>query len=277
MQGIYLKDYGLQFVKTCFSLYSENLLFVGIFFVGLLFLLTREKNMEKQIAIYSLFLFATILNPILVNIFFRYVDMDEVYYRFFWLLPINLVIAYLFIRLADRCSSIWKKLSFYAICICIVGLLGVPVITTGDLTSLPDNLYKVPDDVLEISEYIHADSEEDSPTLAVDNGLLMIIRQYDPSLKLSILRDFSLCWNGIPQFQYKRESAKYPTQEALMNVLYGGNTEDTDAFIQAIQDTQTDYLVFSKVVPIQEYLTSLGATYVAETESYLIYCSQNLQ
>lgn len=276
MQGIYLKDYGLQFVKTCFSLYADKLLFVGIFFACILFLLTRHKNTEKQIATYILFLFVTIFNPILVNIFFRFVDMDEVYYRFFWLLPINFLIAYFCISLSDSVSGIWKKIGFYAICISLIGFLGVPVISKDSLTNLPDNLYKVSDEVLEISEYIHQNSEEDAPTVAIDSSLLMVIRQYDPSLMLSTLRDFSLCWNGSPQFQFGQNSPRYPTQKALMDVLYGGNTENTDAFIAAIQDTQTDYLVFSKAVPIQEYLSSLGISYVAETEAYLIYNCQSL-
>lgn len=276
MQGVYLAEYGLRFVKTCFSLYSDKILFTGIFFVCILFFLSRQNKLEKQISIYTLFLFLTIFNPILVNLFFRYVDMDEVYYRFFWLLPINFVIAYFCISLADQLSRYWKKLGYYAVCICTIVFLGAPMISSDSLISLPENLYKVSDEVLEISEYIHQDSDEESPTLAIDSSLLMVIRQYDPSLVLSTLRDYALCWNGSPQFQYKREYTKYLTQKALMDVLYSGITEDTDGFIQAIKDTQTDYLVFAKTIPILDYLTSLGITYVAETESYLIYNCQIL-
>ena len=38
MQGIYLSDLGLKFVKTCFTHYSGSILFIGIFFAGILLL-----------------------------------------------------------------------------------------------------------------------------------------------------------------------------------------------------------------------------------------------
>lgn len=271
MQGIYLSDLGLKFVKTCFTHYSGSILFIGIFFAGILLFLTRKNQPEKCIATYTIFLFLTIFNPVLVNIFFRYVSMDEVYYRFFWLLPINLVIAYLFVTFSDWFLVRRKKLAAFAGCVCIVIFLGSPVITASDLLNLPDNLYKISDEVLEISEFIHADTDEGNPKVAISSDLLMVIRQYDASLFMTLNRDYALCWNGHPQFQYLQEQSDYSEKKAIMDVLYAGNTTDTDSFIAAIESTETDYLIFSKSISIQEYLKFLGITYVTETNGYYIY------
>lgn len=96
MQGIYLEELGLNFVKTCFTTYNGNIFLIGIFFAAVLLFLFKSKNVEQYISIYTIFLFLTIFNPIPAQIVFGYFGMDEVYYRFFWLLPINIVIAYLF-------------------------------------------------------------------------------------------------------------------------------------------------------------------------------------
>ncbi len=56
--------------------------------------------------------------------------------------------------------------------------------------SMPDNLFKVPDSLLEICNIIHRDSEDENPKIvAPDTTIHMLIRQYDPSLLLTIDRN----------------------------------------------------------------------------------------
>lgn len=272
MQGIYLKDLGLNFVKTCFDLYYGNVYFFGLFLAGILLFFIHKKGEKNYISIYTIFLFLTIFNPILVNLVYSHFQMDDVYYRFFWLLPVNIIAAYLFTAFISAHSHIFKRIGAAIICICMVLLLGTPVIQPSALLKMPDNLYKVSDEILEISELVHQNSERDIPRIAPANELLMTLRQYDGSVQLSLHRDYVLCWQGSPGFQWAAAQNDYSYQKTLMEVLYAGDTSiPYDTFQTAIWATQTHYLVVSRHVPVHDYLIDFGAEYVAETDSYLIY------
>ena len=94
MQGIYLNDLGLKFVKTCFTNYWGQIYFFGVFVVAVNWFFLAQKHRLKYFSLYTFFLFLTIYNPVLVKIFFKYFNQDSVYYRFFWLLAVNLVFGY---------------------------------------------------------------------------------------------------------------------------------------------------------------------------------------
>lgn len=271
MQGIYLEELGLKFVKTCLSTYLGELYFFGIFIACIILFITHTNKTQKYISIYTFFLFSTIFNPFLVKIVFGYFGMDEVYYRFFWLLPINIIVAYLGTYCISKFSGYAKKAIMAMAIFCIVLLMGNPSISPSTLLTMPDNLYKVSDEILEISECIHQSSDEKNPSVAVAPDLIMTIRQYDASLQLTLYRDIVLCWQGMSLFQEWATNDLYQLQKPIMDVIYGGDTSNPEAFQQSMASTSTQYLVFSKDIDIQAFLQELGAQYIAETTSYVIY------
>lgn len=273
MQGIYLNDLGLKFVKTCFSNYWGQIYFFGVFIVAILWFFITQKHRLKYFSLYTFFLFLTIYNPVLVNVFFKHFDQDSVYYRFFWLLPVNLVIAYLITHFISHISTHTKKAITLCATIYAIVLLGSPVKYFSSLYKLPDNLYKVSNDLLEISEYIHQDADTPNPRVAVSADLLMTVRQYDPTIFPTIDCDCALCWQGLPDFQYALGNTYYLSEKPIMDVIYGGDCSNPDDFSASISATSTHYLVFSKTVDIQSFLQSLNYQYIAETTNYIIYRS----
>ena len=271
MQEIYLDELGLNFVKTCLQTYLGQVYFFGIFIACIFLFIIQKKSSLKQVSYYVLFLFVTIFNPFLVKWFFGYFHQDEVYYRFFWLLPINLIAAYLMVYVLFKIRGILKKLIVCFLFGCCILFMGSPVVYPSTLMNIPDNLYKVPDDVLEISEYLHQTSDLENPRAAVSSDLLMTIRQYDPSIVLTLERNRVLCWQGSPLFQDLVENAGYQAQRPIMDVIYAGDVSNSTAFLNAIDITQTQYLVYSKSVNISSFLTNLGYQYISETENYYIY------
>lgn len=271
MQGIYLDELGLNFVKTCLQTYLGQVYFFGIFIACIFLFIIRKKTSLKQISYYVLFLFATIFNPFLVKWFFGYFHQDEVYYRFFWLLPINLIVAYLMVYVLFKVRGICKQLIVCFLLGCCILFMGSPVVYPSTLINIPDNLYKVPDDVLEISEYIHQSSDSENPLVAVAPDLLMTIRQYDPSITLTLERNRVLCWQGSPLFQSLTENGSYQAQRPIMDVIYAGDISNPTAFLKSIDITQTQYLVYSKDIDISSFLESLGYQYINETTNYYIF------
>ena len=270
MQGVYLAEHGLDFVRTCFSLYGEGLLFVGIFFVGILLLLTK-KIPAQFLSFYTIFLFFTIFNPLAVKMIFGRLGMESVYYRFFWLLPINIVIAYILVSVVKSQKNRIYGVFVALFCIGMICFLGNPIVKKESIINLPDNLYKVSDEVLEVSEHLHRVSEDETPRVAVSDELIMVMRQYDASLQLTVKRDYLLGWRGMPDFQWTKNKSDYWEQEAIMKTIYGGDVLDSDGFLKALESTETEFLVVSKNVGVHEYLLALGLNFEADTVNYIIY------
>lgn len=271
MQGITIQELGIHFVQTCFSTYWKDIYFIG-FYLSIIICFLFQKNRKQQYtAYYTIFLFLTIFNPFPVKWFFSFFHMDDVYYRFIWLLPVSIVIGALCVHCVSLMNSNIKKFLMASMFISLILFFGVPTKNFSDILTLPANLYKVPDDVLEVSEFIHQDSPEATPTAAVDLELLMTLRQYDASIQQSLFRDIVLCWQGMPNFQDWNTKETYLKQKAIMDVIYAGDISNPTEFKAALESTSTDYLVFSKSVNITEFLLSQGAVYVAETDNYYIF------
>lgn len=271
MQGIYLKELGLNFVKVCLTTYLGQVYFFGFFIAGIFLFIIQKKRAEQYISIYTLFLFVTIFNPFLIKTVYAYFNQDEVYYRFFWLLPVNIIVAYLGTYCIGKNTGYVRKGLMAILILCIILFMGSPAVSPSAFVNIPDNLYKVSDEVLEISEYIRQDTEEKNPRVAVASDLLMVLRQYDASLNFTLNRDFALCWQGAPLFQGHSVNKQYEIQKPIMDVIYGGDTSNPNSFKQAIASTSTQYLIYSKSIDIQSFLQDMGAQYIAETDNYVIF------
>jgi len=271
MQGVYLAEHGLAFVKTCFQLYSGQILFVSAFFVLIIMLLSQKYQTAQFFSLYTLFLILTIFNPIAVKLVFGSLGMDNVYYRFFWLLPINIVIAYGIVWLISTQKKRLFSFGMAILCMGMIVFLGQPVVKKEMILDVPDNLYMVSDEVLEVSEHLHQYSEDETPKAAVSDELLMVIRQYDASIELSVQRDYLLAWRGMPDFQWIKRRSDYSEQEIIMKTIYAGDITEPDKFLTALNNTETQFVVVAKSVGIHEFLISLDMEYTAETESYIIY------
>lgn len=273
MQTVNLQELGLHFVKSCLSTYLGQVYFFGIFIFSIFMISISKRGKVKYFSSYTLFLFFTVFNPLLVKILFSCFDQDDVYYRFFWLLPVNIVVAFSFVHCITLVSTYIKKAVFTLFILCSILFLGSPVINFSSFFDLPDNLFKTPDEVLEISEYIHQDTAPEllHPNVAADPNLLLLLRQYDASLLLTLERDRALCWQGAPSFQNLTDDYWYQMQKPIMDTIYGGDTSNSDAFLDSIISTNTQYIVFSKTINIQDFLLSLGGRYVAETNNYMIF------
>lgn len=271
MQGIYLQELGIHFVKTCFSVYWGNIGFFGIYLAGIFWLLFSSKKELKMLSVYTLFLFLTIYNPILIKLFFSHFQMDDVYYRFFWLLPVSILLGYGCVRCIELGTTYIKRAFLCVGMVCVVLLIGNPAKYVSSVFKLPDNLYKVSDEVLMVSEYISHDSSEECPRAAVAPDLIMTLRQYDASIQMTLYRDTVLGWQGAPNFHNDSENPWYQRQAAIMSVIYNGDTSNPDAFIQAVLETSTEYLVYPSTIDIGAFLSAHQFTFVGQTESYIIY------
>lgn len=271
MQHIDLATLGLDFVKTCFSWYQNDMIVFGMFVLVMFAMYLSIRKPYQYLSYYVFFLFLTIFNPILVKYCYAPFDQDTVYYRFFWLLPINIVVAAAIISIAQKPTTKFAKTTIICCFILLISTSGTPQKSLGEIIKIPDNLYRVSDDLLEISEYVHQDFSSENPVVVAPTALSLSIRQYDASIHLAISRDMLLSWEGMSDFEALQSTNSYQKRKPILDVLLGGSTDTPDDFISALDQLKVNYIITDKFFDLTQYITSCGGTLIAETDSYLIY------
>lgn len=273
MSGILLEEQGLKFIFVCFQKYIGTWLYPILGIAGLLYLaFLRKKEGNFLFGWFSLILLLTIYNPFLMNPLIEKLDFEAEFYRFFWLLPINFLLAYVLVDILGKRKGFIKKAALLAAAAILV--LAVNRDALDSLTSIhfPENVYKVEDDLLMISEIIHKNSKEEQPKVALPLEYNLQARQYDPSLKLSIERNRMLYYLGnTTSGAFSENNKSYRYQSIIMDVIYSGQNIDPKDLKKALKATRTDYLVAYKANDVHGTIFAAGCLAIGETPNAVIY------
>ena len=273
MRGLSVAEQGFRFIWDCFVKYQGTWAYVLLGFLAvLLALLYRKKEARFLFLWYPLVLLLTVFNPLLMNKVIVKLDFESEFYRFFWLVPLPFLLAYALVETGVQLKKGWKKA---ALLLAVGGLVlfwnraSLKQITT---ISIPKNVYKVEDDLLAVTEFIHRDSTEAEPKVALPLEYNLQARQYDPSLHLTIERNKMMFWLGIDTAgSYTDENKSYRYQSDIMDVIYGGQNTDPAVLRKALNRTRTDYLVAYKKNDVHETILAAGCEAVGETPDAVVY------
>ena len=188
MQGLNVFEKGIGYLWACLSLYTGACAYLCLYAAALVYICLRGSRREKEIFIPgSVFLILTVYNPVAPVILDKFFDVNNEYYRFFWLLPVIVLVPYLFTKLIFTAAKRTDRviISLLILCICVVS--GKFVYSDG--IKLATNIYKMPDELIEISEIIHEDSTANYPKAFLEYEYNMQMRQYDPKILLTIDRE----------------------------------------------------------------------------------------
>ena len=95
MGGINLDESGLDFVRQVFVTFGGNTTVLTLFLLSVLYLALKGKKEERYVFVTTaVFLAFTVYNPFAVKYILGKLGMVNVYYRFFWILPMVLTIGY---------------------------------------------------------------------------------------------------------------------------------------------------------------------------------------
>ena len=153
---------------------------------AVIFLFFYEKTTYKRILlVYLPLLWITIL---LLPVTYRFVAGvidEELYYRFFWMLPMTLVIAYTLVQLLHlyRGKRTWI--------LCLAGVL--MIIMCGDFVynnwryTKAENSFHVPESVVQICDLMHTEGREVLSLFPME--LMQYVRQYDSTICMPYGRD----------------------------------------------------------------------------------------
>ncbi len=233
-----------------------------------LFYLWKKK--DRQVNAYLVYpgavLILLMLNPFLEYVLVERFGLDDRIHRFYWIIPITFVLAFACLELIRKT----KARAGFLLCF----ILAVWVIMGRNIYDeehyATENIYKVEDDVIELSQVMHDVTEAETFRVYFNEvHINYTIRQYDPS--------FLLIGNARSLDEYMTNldlEALSTTADAsplyvLSGYFYGRYAIDLTLVQNAVNAYGIEYLILD----YQDLALEMQgwAELKAETEHYFIY------
>ncbi|MBE5915222.1 MAG: MBL fold metallo-hydrolase [Pseudobutyrivibrio ruminis] len=197
-----------------------------------IFILEKEKIKRYTLLWFSLLVLVFIYNPITLYCSKKILEsttFDQYYLRFFSLIPVMIVIAYMFTLLLKQLTGAKKLMGMLAVCI-VLAVFG-NCIYTEDWFTKAENRNKVPQDVITICD-IFADYEGDSIRIMAPQNIAVYLRQVDSRFSMPYSR-------SVPDEALELESiapevddvARYASANNVDYVVVWANQDTLDAFL----------------------------------------------
>ncbi len=262
-------ELGNAFVETCFGKYQGTGWFLYLTALCFLFFLLRKKEEWRTFfGLYGGFLLLVVFNPLVIWRIVALLGLDDEYYRFLWLIPVVPILAYAGTKLTELAGKRWGK-KIGGLCLagtaCLFLAAGTPFFSRS--LSLAENIYKIPDEVIEICEIIRADCPKKEPCVAADFDLDVLINQYAPDLKPI------LSYRAIADIRELEAQGDYIDEapSRLYHVLIEETPHDEGYLIYALSEGNVDYIVTHRGTPVREYILESQCRLIAELDQYCIF------
>lgn len=270
MQTITVGEFGISYLSECIKEYFNGCGYLVIFLAAILFIIIKADEEEKSIWLPPIVALAiSIFNPVVPVVMNHIFDVNKEYYRFFWIAPIVLVIAFAATKAVSMQGGKMKMVMTIVLCIILV-CMGNYVYSDGYIRTT--NIYKMPEELLQISKMIHEDSKSDYPRAIFEYEYEMSIRQYDPKILLTIGRDeYIEAIRGYVTMDDVFDDA-HPYNKVLAVVPLGLPVED-GLFLEGLRKTNTRYVCVTTDENIMcPYLEHCGLRLVGKTLTHSVYC-----
>lgn len=247
--------------------------FVIAYFICLACFFVIGKDYMNDGFVYPFFFMAlTIFNPFVIVPVSGIIGLLPRIRRLFWLLPVNLTLAFVF-----TCTVFLPKKKSLRLLItaCITG--GVVLLGSSAIPQLhmPENIWKVSNTVVDISDLIEKDAAENGleKTALYSDVELLELRQYNPSIRSILRRNDLLDWSIDPTDEQAVsqviKSRHVPHILALVS-RYGVEIS-SKRFIKYMKRVKVSYVITEPSRDLQDYLIQAGLVQIGEINGYRIY------
>ncbi len=271
MQNFY--RLGMDFLNKSFDDAFFN---IGIFFLAYVLALAvfylKKKHDLKSVFVYpALFAMFTVFNPYLMIPVAERIGLASRIRRIYWLLPVNLVLAFTIVWLIHLLSKRWKRaigIIAFAVLIAVAGegqfLHMVPA----------ENIYKIKNESIQIADIIERDAKTDEPKSCLFADIqLLELRQYDPSILNTIRRQEMLRWSIDPTDpdMVQQTLDNKNSRRILTLLLYYGIQLEPAVLEKNITKHQIQYIIPNKNKGLGEYFRNAGYETIGETEHFEVF------
>lgn len=250
----------IQICKEAFSRFVGTGVYVGLFFVAILYIidfLDKKDNKESRIkvvlGVYCIIILILNICPFFAKFITEVLGEADTYWRVYWLLPIGIDIAFMFTDLIFRKEKITDKIVMTILMIIIIVMSGTYMYNSDDVEKFEkvNNYYKVPDNVLDI--IFHISNDNDSyKKLAGPERFIIYTRQIDGNIILSEARNIS---------GYGPDSIVTLIEEKKIDEIY-----------EYCKNRKCNYLVLPKDMELSEdYIEKYNVDKLYENSEYCLY------
>lgn len=262
-----------------------ELVFVGLFMAVLIYYLIRGNKRERLMLLsISVIMAVLVLNPWATAKIYEILGLMFGFrvFRYFWLYPIYMVLAYFATQMAYKAKG---KLRMLVIWVCLVcgATVGCEQLVDGHYSTLGgmefkpvDNIYKVSADAVDIADMIEADKKDPGKEAYVlyERDLGMEIRTYDASIIASHAGTYGTAI--MDKSELSKYVVDYAWTDILASIVSTSNAlgvVGTDAVRAALAGAGTDYVVINAESYNVELLDNVGLERLGISQSgkYIVY------
>lgn len=268
MQTLSVSEYGLHYMQKCLEFYTENCAYFLFYVMALIFIAVKGSRREKQIFLPgACLLLLSVFNPVFPVIINRIFDVNKEYYRLFWIPPVVILTAWFAVKITMSKSGASRYVTAVLL-MAVLMLSGNYVYRDGYIRS--PNIYKMPDEIPEVSQMIHEDSEVEYPRVMFEYDYNMLIRQYDAKILLPVDREsyINAVTGNLTMEQVLAEENYY---NRLLGVVALNVKLDKELFFEGLDQTNTEYLVVTTGSEADSYISRAGLRLVGETAGHCVY------
>ena len=243
----------IDVIKNAFELEKGTGLYMGLFFMFLLFIFWQYKNENKSrrafLFIYPIIILLLFFNPLFARLIIGFIGAS-VYWRIFWTIPMGIALAYILTRYIYANSSRVKQYISFIIVVLTIILSGKLIFTKENYVEV-NNYLKVPDEILSLLDDISKDDEK-YKKIAGPEEFNVYARQVDSSIILENGRA-----NG---WEHSENSATYLIENGKVSELG-----------YLVADHECNYVVLKKDVVYDDDLELYGYEILSENSDYVVY------
>ncbi|MCD8068673.1 MAG: hypothetical protein LUE87_07270 [Lachnospiraceae bacterium] len=231
----------------------------AIYLVAVIFLFLHKKRKSLRI----LFVYFPLLALILLLCPAVYeaianVTGTEVYFRFFWMLPMTATIAYAAGKLYEAVQGKYRLFAG-AVILAVIILAGDYIYDNGDVFAAAENEYHIPQAVVDICDEIHREGKE---VVAVfPSELLIYVRQYDCTIYMPYGRDVMLM-----------SEIEHP----LYDLMEKTGTPSARLICELAAEDGCAYIVISENKEVWGSLEQCGYVYTQTIDGYALYFNEDM-
>lgn len=240
----------IEIIVKNFLQFKGEGMYLALFFIAMLYIWIKEENKNRKMffVYYNLLILFITLNP-LFNKIVGSVFKSTTYIRVFWMLSIGITISYGAVKFINEGKDKLQKIVITIAITSIIFCSGKIMYNTENYQKIA-NIYKVPDESVQVAQIIGADDEEYKKAL-VSEQLAAYIRQVDATIGLA----------------YKRDPQGYLNNEFVLAMLQGRSEDIANLAIK----NDCNYLVLRKDIPLTLDMGYFGFSVLSMTDNYTIY------
>lgn len=269
MQGVNVFENGIGYLTKCLSLYNSGTGYFIMYLFAVLYILIKGEKRDRELFLPgAAVLLVTVFNPAVPLVIDKIFDVSSEYYRLFWVAPVVILVPYVAtLMIYDSPRGRGRQIAaILAVAVFILG--GNFVYAKG--FDIAENIYKIPDELIQVADIIHDDSQKEYTKAFFEYEYNMEIRQYDPKMLLTVDREDYLYAMNYSYTDEMIADEDKPVNRILA-LLVRNQKITEEAFTGALEETDTEYIVVTAGHPQIPFIKRAGLYEIGRVGTHIIF------